>query len=64
MNERKLKRTPLTFISGLQLLFIGLQLTGGIDWHWWQVLLPKLIEISLVLIHEKCVKFLEKEELK
>jgi phosphoglycerol transferase MdoB-like AlkP superfamily enzyme len=38
------------FLSMLTVLFIGLKLTGFIDWSWWLVLSPILLPIGLVLI--------------
>lgn len=38
------------FAGLLTLLFIGLKLTGYIDWSWWLVLSPLLISVALVLI--------------
>jgi len=35
------------FTGFLTLLFIGLKLTDFIDWSWWLVLLPTLINIVL-----------------
>jgi hypothetical protein len=32
----------------LQILFIGLKLTGHISWPWWQVLLPTIIGLGIV----------------
>ena len=37
------------FITLLQILFIGLKLTGFIDWNWFLVLSPYLFVISIVL---------------
>lgn len=38
------------FLSLLTLLFIGLKLTGYIDWSWWFVLMPAyLIPVVIVL---------------
>lgn len=34
----------------LQVLFIGLKLTGYINWPWWQVLLPTLIGLGLAAV--------------
>ena len=34
----------------LQILFIGLKLTGYISWHWWQEFLPTIIPLGLVTI--------------
>lgn len=36
------------FVSGLQLLFIGLKLGGVINWSWWVVFLPFIISGSIV----------------
>lgn len=33
-NEKTVKNTGMGFTSGLTLLFIGLKLTGQINWHW------------------------------
>lgn len=38
------------FLSLLLLLFIGLKLTGYIDWSWWWVLAPFWIPFSIALI--------------
>lgn len=38
------------FFGLLQVLFVGLKLTGHIAWPWWQVLLPTLIGVSIVAI--------------
>ena len=37
------------FTGLLTVLFIGLKLTGYIDWSWWIVFLPILIGISITL---------------
>ena len=37
------------FISLLTVLFIGLKLTGTIQWSWWWVLSPLWISVGLVL---------------
>lgn len=34
----------------LTVLFIGLKLTGFIDWSWWWVLSPTLAEIAFVVV--------------
>ena len=38
------------FIDLLTILFIGLKLSGHIDWSWWLVLLPEIIEFTLLVI--------------
>ena len=40
----------LTFWGALQVLFIGLKLTGYIDWPWWQVFLPIIINLVIVVV--------------
>ena len=40
----------ITFIGALQVLFIGLKLAGFIDWPWWQVLLPVIIEVAIIAV--------------
>ena len=39
MNEHK-SRDGIGFFGLLGLLFIGLKLSGNINWSWWLVLLP------------------------
>lgn len=34
----------------LQIIFIVLKLVGVIDWSWWQVFIPGIIEIVLLII--------------
>jgi hypothetical protein len=38
------------FIGLLTILFIGLKLTGFIDWSWWWVLSPILIMIAIIVL--------------
>ena len=38
------------FTGLLTVLFIGLKLTGFIDWSWWWVLSPVWISLSLVVM--------------
>jgi hypothetical protein len=38
------------FFGLLQILFIGLKLTGHINWSWWWVLSPTWIGFSLALL--------------
>lgn len=37
-------------LSLLAVLFIGLKLTGHIDWSWWWVLAPVWIPAALMLV--------------
>ncbi len=41
---------PITFIDGLQLLFIGLKLAKIISWNWFCVLLPFILSAITALI--------------
>lgn len=34
----------------LTLIFVSLKLTNNIDWSWWYVFMPTIIEISLFLL--------------
>ena len=36
-----------SFFDGLQLLFIGLKLTGAVTWSWWLVASPFLTLLAL-----------------
>lgn len=38
------------FLGLLTILFIGLKLTGYIEWSWWLVLLPTLIPAGIVVL--------------
>jgi len=44
------KSSGIGFVGGLQLLFIGLKLTGFIDWSWYVVLSPLIVEAVLALV--------------
>ena len=50
---RKIRRLAdsggVDFVDALTLLFIGLKLTGTIDWSWWWVLSPMWISFSVAL---------------
>jgi hypothetical protein len=37
------------FVPGLTILFIGLKLTGHVDWPWWWVLSPIWIVFAVLL---------------
>ena len=39
-----------SFLSLLGILFVGLRLTGFIDWDWWLVLSPLIVETLLFLV--------------
>lgn len=40
----------ITFLGALQVLFIGLKLTGYIDWPWYAVLMPIIIEAVIIVV--------------
>lgn len=40
----------IDFAGMLTILFIGLKLTGFINWSWWWVLSPIWISIAIVLL--------------
>lgn len=50
MTENVSDSHGITFFGMLQVLFIGLKLTGHIEWSWWWVLSPLWIPIVLVLL--------------
>ena len=39
----------VSFLHVLTLIFVVLKLTGVINWTWWLVLLPSLINFGLIL---------------
>lgn len=49
--KKQITYNPLRidFLSLLALLFIGLKLTGYIDWAWWIVLTPVWVPFVIVL---------------
>lgn len=49
-NETQKYMPQITLVNMLQVLFIGLKLTEQIDWSWWLVLLPVLIEAGLIVL--------------
>lgn len=50
-KERKIEiGKPMNVIDGLELLFIGLKLAGKIDWSWWKVFLPYIIQFCGIVI--------------
>jgi hypothetical protein len=40
----------MLFLSWLSLMFIGLKLTGYIDWSWFLVFLPEIIQVIVAAI--------------
>lgn len=49
MSEPKNVNVSVGFLGWLTLLFIGLKLTGYIDWSWWFVLMPIYIVPAVLL---------------
>lgn len=50
------------FIGLLQVLFIALKLLGVIDWNWFFVLLPLIIELVIFLVLIIIVVFFDKDK--
>ena len=40
----------LTFWGAMQILFIALKLMGYIDWPWWMVFWPLLVDVCIVVL--------------
>ncbi len=49
-NNNNSSNGGIGFAGFLALLFIGLKLTGFIEWSWWWVLSPIWISILLVIV--------------
>jgi hypothetical protein len=49
-NNSSSSSSGIGFGGLLTILFIGLKLTGHIDWSWWWVLSPIWITIGIVII--------------
>ena len=47
MKNKEIKTEGITFNGMLAILFIGLKLTGYINWSWWWVLAPRWIPIII-----------------
>jgi hypothetical protein len=50
MNKTNSSSGGIGFFGLLQVLFIGLKLTGNVDWSWWWVLSPIWIPFSLIIV--------------
>ena len=50
----------ITFLEALTILFIGLKLTGYLDWSWPQVLWPLLLELAVGIIASIILAAVEK----
>ena len=50
MENKKAESGGVGLSGLLQLAFIILKLCGVIDWKWWQVLLPTIIGVGIVVL--------------
>ena len=50
VNNSSSSNGGIGFTGLLTVLFIGLKLTGYIDWSWWWVLSPIWISIIIILV--------------
>ena len=50
MEKEKVIRYSDYVVDSLTMLFVGLKLTGYIDWNWFLVLSPTLFWLGLILI--------------
>lgn len=50
MAETVHVRSGMGLFGWLTVLFVGLKLTGYIDWSWWWVLSPVLFGVGLALL--------------
>ena len=50
MSDKSSSSSGIGFTGLLTVLFIGLKLTGHIDWSWWLVLSPVWIMLIIVLV--------------
>jgi hypothetical protein len=48
-NNAQIRTGGIGFGGMLAILFIGLKLTGYIDWSWWWVLSPLWIPVAIIL---------------
>ena len=48
-DDRPSSSDGLGFLGGLTLLFIGLKLTGFINWSWWWVLAPLWVTAAAII---------------
>lgn len=50
MKDNNTSTGGISFLGLLTVLFIGLKLTGVIEWSWFWVLAPMLLPLSFALI--------------
>lgn len=49
MSDNSSRGGGITFLGALQVLFIGLKLAGCIDWPWYAVLAPLILEFGVLI---------------
>jgi hypothetical protein len=59
MSDEKTIYMGGSFCNYLTLLFIALKLTSVIDWSWWLVLSPLLVNFALIFLLLVCVFILK-----
>jgi hypothetical protein len=59
MSNKKTISLGGSFCNYLTLLFIALKLTSVIDWSWWLVLSPLLVNFALIFLLLVCVFILK-----
>jgi hypothetical protein len=47
-QQNSTKSVGLSFLDGLTLVFIHAKLTDAIDWSWWLVLSPILVQLAFI----------------
>ena len=50
MSKGEFERQPMGFLEWLTILFIGLKLTGHIEWSLWVVLSPVYVYVIFFII--------------
>jgi hypothetical protein len=50
MSAGEATPAPISFVGALTVLFIGLKLTGHIDWSWWWCISPQGITGTLSVL--------------
>ncbi len=50
MSQKTSSNGGVGFTGLLAILFIGLKLTGYIDWSWWWVLSPLWVSVILIVV--------------
>lgn len=50
MANDNASRGGVGFLTLLGLLFIGLKLTGFVDWAWWVVLAPIWVQLAFIAL--------------